>query len=356
MIEITNADEIAERCSGLWIDAPFHMIVKDHPGHDMDEYRDAFLCLLKRWLEEDRICLFAPLALRRPQGYSEFATGIGVGRGYSWRWAIPYDEMIAYIKENWPSKVSYDDDPYLDAVFCSETCPGIGWYGVGDNLLPLKSRRRWEDVKGSVLRRDGLRTGDQFLTVFDHLRWVRGEASDLDWIRKAVTKDQTYYLWTLQDRTLIVIPEFFSFHDCDVLISSASVSEPSFTNAAAAISGRKHCPIIDKFGTGIRRPVFTTKDVERRAEDLIDWAKSLDLDSYIEEFRSLPTNSHGLNPLRHLTALALSGDKEKLWDYQTCFANNNRLGFIVYVTKDYVDRALAIAEERRNKRAAAPSC
>jgi len=40
----------------------------------------------------------------------------------------------------------------------------------------------------------------------------------------------------------------------------------------------------------------------------------------------------------------LLGDVAKLKSYQTSFVAGDRLGFVNYVTKDYIDRAVALAE------------
>ena len=50
-------------------------------------------------------------------------------------------------------------------------------------------------------------------------------------------------------------------------------------------------------------------------------------------------------PMRHLAALALAGDVAKLKSYQASFEAGDRLGFVPYITKDYIDRAVALAEK-----------
>jgi hypothetical protein len=39
------------------------------------------------------------------------------------------------------------------------------------------------------------------------------------------------------------------------------------------------------------------------------------------------------------------GDVERLKSYQASFEAGNRLCFVNYVTKDYIDRAVALAEQ-----------
>lgn len=47
-----------------------------------------------------------------------------------------------------------------------------------------------------------------------------------------------------------------------------------------------------------------------------------------------------------LAALALLGRTAKLKSYQASFAAGNRIGFVNYITKDYIDRAVALAEKQ----------
>ena len=59
----------------------------------------------------------------------------------------------------------------------------------------------------------------------------------------------------------------------------------------------------------------------------------------------MPTDAPGAQPLWHLGALAVLGDVKTLKAYQASFAADDRLGFVNYITKDYINRALALAEQ-----------
>jgi len=100
----------------------FDMIVDRYPGHTMDEYRDAFLGLLQRWLEEKRIIMFAPSVLMNPDWTYE--TKVRTVPGCWEIWDIPNGEMIAWIQDYWPITERHDDD-FRD--FFLEVCPYIGW-------------------------------------------------------------------------------------------------------------------------------------------------------------------------------------------------------------------------------------
>lgn len=65
----------------------------------------------------------------------------------------------------------------------------------------------------------------------------------------------------------------------------------------------------------------------------------------LHDHAALPTDAPGARPIWHLAALALLGDVAKLKPYQASFEAGDRLGFVPYITKDYIDRAVTLAEE-----------
>ncbi|MGX7950382.1 DUF6990 domain-containing protein [Oleidesulfovibrio alaskensis] len=60
---------------------------------------------------------------------------------------------------------------------------------------------------------------------------------------------------------------------------------------------------------------------------------------------TLPTAAPGTRPIWHLAALVLPSDAAKLKFYQASFEAGDRLGFVPYITKDYIDRAMSLAGE-----------
>ena len=81
------------------------------------------------------------------------------------------------------------------------------------------------------------------------------------------------------------------------------------------------------------------------SEEAIAWAKEQDLNACLQKHANLPTDAPGSAPLKHLTSLAILGDVDKLKYYQTSFENGDRLGFVPYIKKNYIDRAYAAASE-----------
>jgi len=96
---------------------------------------------------------------------------------------------------------------------------------------------------------------------------------------------------------------------------------------------------------GVRVPEIKEEHVHQASQMAIDWAKEQDLHQGLLAHAALPTTAFGLKPVWHLAALALLGDIEKLKFYQASFEAGDRLGFLPYITKDYIDRAVAIAKQ-----------
>ncbi|RMQ97899.1 hypothetical protein ALP94_02834 [Pseudomonas savastanoi pv. glycinea] len=81
------------------------------------------------------------------------------------------------------------------------------------------------------------------------------------------------------------------------------------------------------------------------SESAISWARSQNIESGLMFYRNLPTDSKGAMPLRHLAALAIAGDVERLDGYKKSFEVGDRLGFVPYITDAMIDRALLKANK-----------
>lgn len=79
------------------------------------------------------------------------------------------------------------------------------------------------------------------------------------------------------------------------------------------------------------------------SEEALAWAKEQDLSACLQKHANLPTYAPGNAPLKHLTSLAILGNVDKLKYYQTSFENGDRLGFIPYIKKDFIDLAYEAA-------------
>jgi hypothetical protein len=126
-----------------------------------------------------------------------------------------------------------------------------------------------------------------------------------------------------------------------------TASTKAFSQACQAVDpGYGSCaPLIrSREGLSYQVPVVTDEHVRQASEQAIAWAQEQDLAKALLDHAALPTNAPGAKPIWHLAALAVLGDVAKLKCYQASFAGGDRLGFVPYVTKDYIDRAVALAE------------
>jgi len=99
---------------------------------------------------------------------------------------------------------------------------------------------------------------------------------------------------------------------------------------------------------GIYAPEIREEHIHQASQQAIDWAKEQDLHQGLLDLAALPANAfgrRGLRGLRHIAALALLGDVDKLKFYQSSFEAGDRLAFEDYITKDFIDRAVTLAEQ-----------
>lgn len=155
-------------------------------------------------------------------------------------------------------------------------------------------------------------------------------------------------LYSLSDRVAWIVYGLDRIRDQQKFGAMLSVSTDEFSKACSEIRGERRSgyPLVRAWkGPDIRAPEILEEHVRQASEEAIAWAAAQDLDKALRDHAALPTNAPGARPIWHLAALALLGDVAKLKSYQTSFAAGDRLGFVNYVTKDYIDRAVALAEE-----------
>jgi hypothetical protein len=128
--------------------------------------------------------------------------------------------------------------------------------------------------------------------------------------------------------------------------TSAAYTLLNYKNKNKRIS--ETCIILQREAPVIKQLVVTEKDVCLMSDDLVNWAKSVDIDMGIANLFDQNENQSGAMPARHLAALAASGDVETLTRYRESFARGERAGFYArYITEDYIFRALDFAEKRK---------
>ena len=151
----------------------------------------------------------------------------------------------------------------------------------------------------------------------------------------------------LSDRQIRFIPDIRRIGGEQQLAASPTLSTDNFSNICAIIAadGSSYTPLIRVWkGIKIKVPEVQIEHVARISDEAIAWAKQQDLPAALLVHAGLPTNAPGARPIWHLAALAILGDVSKLRSYHSSFAAGDRLGFVNYVTSDYIERALEQAE------------
>ena len=152
----------------------------------------------------------------------------------------------------------------------------------------------------------------------------------------------------LPDRIVQIIFGVDKIRNKQKFESTLSLTTAIFSNACSYVD-----PDYGDYATYIRAwdgiDIYASEILEehiRQASDqAVRWAKAQDLEKALYEHAALPTDAPGVQPVWHLGALAVLGDVKTLKAYQISFAAGDRLGFVNYITKDYIDRALALAEQ-----------
>lgn len=151
----------------------------------------------------------------------------------------------------------------------------------------------------------------------------------------------------LPDRTVQIIYGIRKYGDEQQLETTLSASSNAFSHGCKTIDSAlgSYAPLVrSRKGLTYQVPEILEEHVRQASDEAIAWAQEQDLDRALRDHAASPTNAPGARPIWHLAALALLGDIEKLKFYQASFAAGDRLGFVPYVTKDYIDRAVAVAE------------
>lgn len=167
------------------------------------------------------------------------------------------------------------------------------------------------------------------------------------WTVKRVDSDYIG-LYCLDDKIIRLIPSikkgsvfYFSF--------SPSISSQGFSKIAAYICNDKkrnpHYHVLSMPEKILETAEIDRDFIEENLKKIIFWAKNQDLSKGINDYVKLPTDSKGIWPLMHLAALAFTKDKEKLLTYLSNFKIGNNMKFVPYITQDYIERAIQMAEK-----------
>ncbi|WP_156759373.1 DUF6990 domain-containing protein [Microbacterium karelineae] len=156
--------------------------------------------------------------------------------------------------------------------------------------------------------------------------------------------------FTLLDRMLTITPRVRT-GSVQTLRLNPGVGTAAFDRAYDAVSGdrdRVTHPFLHDFGdTGtIRTDRLSEGDVRSACARILDWAAAQDLDQEVRRLSEAPTDSPGNLPVMHLAALALTGQLDRLREYAASFARGDRLGFVPYIDRGHLERAISHAMPR----------
>ncbi|WP_299727532.1 hypothetical protein [uncultured Tateyamaria sp.] len=168
--------------------------------------------------------------------------------------------------------------------------------------------------------------------------------------------------WTIsRDKTEVVARTSKAAEQAQIIIQArpargetrvtfiCSAAPERFNHAVAKISGD---------GVPAQEPIEQCRIVRSRSEyidedfagmetEFQEWWSQRNLD---ETVRKLVTqySEFGSGPLHHLAALAVCQENETLNLIKSRFEDGDKSGFLPYITVDYVDRAIEIAQKKHS--------
>lgn len=148
------------------------------------------------------------------------------------------------------------------------------------------------------------------------------------------------------DRIITAIPSIRKLSNYYGIGFSPSLTTKQFSSAARQIINDEsfRSPLIHMKSTIHKKNEINESTITQIINEIIGWSKSIDINSEINRHAQSPTDSKGTMPVRHLAALALLGDTEKLEMYRASFESGNHLGFVPYISIEMIERALEIAK------------
>lgn len=168
----------------------------------------------------------------------------------------------------------------------------------------------------------------------------------------SITKDDVgdkMAVFVLPDRNASIFPVVRKLSGGQQLSTTLSMTTEPFSKACMCITGPgygSHSPLVRAWkGLRVIAPEIMETHVQQFSDEAIAWTKEQDVDKALKEHAALSTDAPGARPIWHLAALALLGEIEKLKSYQASFAAGDRLGFVPYISKDFIDRSVELAEE-----------
>jgi hypothetical protein len=152
------------------------------------------------------------------------------------------------------------------------------------------------------------------------------------------------------DRVVHVLFKLKNLGEYQKFDASHSVKSASFSAAVKEVEGGRSdyndlLKVNFKDKVRFQEPKITPKHIEIACDAAFEWAKSVDINKRYEELCDIDPSTPGAAGVWHLAALGLMRRIDKLTSYQVRFEAGDNCGFVPFITKDYIDRAVALAEE-----------
>lgn len=154
-----------------------------------------------------------------------------------------------------------------------------------------------------------------------------------------------FCLMEIGSKVVKIIPSIQERRDHVRFSFMPSITTREFSSGVSFILGEGNfsSPIIVKNEAPEKLASLSEEDAMRIAEETLRWAAQQDVEEGLAEYRRAPTDSKGAMPVRHLCALALNSETDKLDSYRLSFDSGDRLGFVPYINLDMIRRAIELA-------------
>ncbi|WP_375631045.1 MULTISPECIES: DUF6990 domain-containing protein [unclassified Bartonella] len=179
---------------------------------------------------------------------------------------------------------------------------------------------------------------------------VTEQLKEMGW---TVYRDKNYNrnaYFVSKDRIINIMYNLQSDEEEPIVAFKASLSTLSFSTAHREIFYNMPQYIAlkeaEEFYT-VSSTELAEGKLKQISADVLEWADRQNINQIIYDYAALPTNSELDLVARHLIALVLIGDVEKLKSYKENFRKGNSLGFVKGITKYTIDNSLTLARHYR---------
>lgn len=152
----------------------------------------------------------------------------------------------------------------------------------------------------------------------------------------------------VDDRIVRILFKFKDLGVCQKFEASYSIKNAEFSSAVKEVEGGRSeyndLLKVCKNKARFQGPKITREHIEMTCTSAIAWAMSVDISQRYEALCDLDPSTPGAAGVWHLAALALKKCTGKLTSYQVRFEAGDDCGFIPFITKTYIDRALELAQ------------